>query len=188
MSRRFFTADLHLGHANVIRYCARPYRDAEHMQKSLVANINSRVKEDDVLVHVGDFCTRGFAKGEEGSRLKARDYLKLINAPVVMVLGNHDRQNKTKTVCEYMFCDVGPQRAFVTHYPTTAPHMPPALMDFVRSTCQFAVTGHVHEKWLYQWDGHGLLNVNVGVDQWKYMPVSDDELLVAVNKIKRQKL
>lgn len=188
MSRRFWTADWHLGHPAIIDFCKRPFRNVEHMNTRLIGNANMRAKEDDTLVHVGDFVTKGVARGVEGMRLKAKDYLKYIDASITLVEGNHDKQNKTKTVCEFMFCDIGPQRAFVTHYPTTAEHMPPALMDFVRSTCNFAICGHVHERWLFAWDGFGLLNINVGVDRWKYQPVSDDELLVAVDKIKHQKL
>ena len=32
----FFTADLHFGHANIIRHCARPFADVEEMDLSLI--------------------------------------------------------------------------------------------------------------------------------------------------------
>ena len=34
----FFTADLHFGHANIIRHCARPFASVEDMDAALLAN------------------------------------------------------------------------------------------------------------------------------------------------------
>lgn len=186
MARRFWTSDWHLGHPAIIEYCKRPFKDVHHMNERLIGEANMRAKAEDTVVHVGDFVTKGVAKGVEGLRLKAVDYLKRLDAAYVLIEGNHDKQNKTKTVGRYMFTDIGPQHAFVSHYPTTAEHMPPSLLAYARASADFAIVGHVHEKWLYQWDGHGLLNVNVGVDQHNYRPISDDEILTLVNKIKRQ--
>ena len=32
----FFTSDTHFGHANIIRFCNRPYRDVNHMNQELI--------------------------------------------------------------------------------------------------------------------------------------------------------
>ena len=69
-----WTADLHLGHGNIIKYCNRPFRDAHHMNTTLIANINSRAKPGDKLIHVGDFCCRGNERGISGVRNKAEDW------------------------------------------------------------------------------------------------------------------
>ena len=192
MSKRYWTADLHLGHGHLIDYCKRPFKSIEHMNERLIAEINMRCKPEDTLVHVGDAVTKGVAKGVEGLRLKWADYRKLIHCNVVMVTGNHDRQNKTKTVCDHMVCQVGPQRAFVTHYPSDSETHDPFLIDWVAESCNFVVCGHVHERWKFKMHGvtHGkppLLNVNVGVDQHNYRPLSDDELLGLVAQFKRGK-
>src|SRR3954452_14523275 len=61
-SRRFslmttyFTADLHLGHANIIRYCDRPFADAGEMDAALLNNLNAVVRQEDTLYVLGDFC------------------------------------------------------------------------------------------------------------------------------------
>ncbi len=33
----FFTADLHFGHANIIKYCKRPFTDVAAMDRALIA-------------------------------------------------------------------------------------------------------------------------------------------------------
>jgi calcineurin-like phosphoesterase family protein len=72
-----FPADLHLGHANIIKFCQRPFLSSEEQElafrdsrgdfrlseatvrrhdDALLEAINSRVAESDILWIVGDFC------------------------------------------------------------------------------------------------------------------------------------
>ena len=41
----WFTADLHLGHRNIIDYCDRPFTDVDVMNRALVDNWNEVVAE-----------------------------------------------------------------------------------------------------------------------------------------------
>jgi calcineurin-like phosphoesterase family protein len=78
----YFTADLHLGHNNIIKYCNRPFDSVEEMDYTIIANWNSRVKENDVVYIIGDFAFKelsGYA-----SRLIGIKYL---------ILGSHDKIN-----------------------------------------------------------------------------------------------
>ena len=50
----WITADLHLGHGNIIKYCNRPFNDVNHMNVMLVNNWNSVVSDDDVVFVLGD--------------------------------------------------------------------------------------------------------------------------------------
>ena len=52
----FFTADPHFGHANIIRSCSRPFKDAEEMDRTLIDNWNACVGEEDAVFILGDFC------------------------------------------------------------------------------------------------------------------------------------
>ena len=45
----FFTADTHFGHANIIRYCGRPFADAAAMDGALIAIWNAAVAPGDTV-------------------------------------------------------------------------------------------------------------------------------------------
>lgn len=55
MLRTFFTSDSHFGHANIIRYCQRPFADADEMDSALIRIWNSVVDPRDTVYHLGDF-------------------------------------------------------------------------------------------------------------------------------------
>lgn len=55
MPNTWFTADFHLGHANIIRYCSRPFSTVEEMDQAIVERLNASVKPNDVLYFLGDF-------------------------------------------------------------------------------------------------------------------------------------
>ena len=78
----FFTADLHFGHANVIKFCARPFADVQEMDAALIANWNKRVGDDDDVWILGDFTFK---------RLEiAKDYLQQLQGRKHLIIGNHD--------------------------------------------------------------------------------------------------
>ena len=54
---RFWTSDLHLGHANIIRYCRRPFADVDAMNEALIERWNDTVADGDEvwvlsLIHI----------------------------------------------------------------------------------------------------------------------------------------
>ena len=55
----WFTADFHLGHTNIIRYCGRPFASASEMDEEILARVNECVKPEDELYFLGDFCIGG---------------------------------------------------------------------------------------------------------------------------------
>ena len=54
-NKLFFTSDTHFGHYNICRYCHRPFQSRSEMDQTLIANWNSVVPEDGIVVHCGDF-------------------------------------------------------------------------------------------------------------------------------------
>lgn len=47
-SRVFFTSDTHFNHANIIRYCQRPFKDPAEMNETLITNWNQTVGNEDI--------------------------------------------------------------------------------------------------------------------------------------------
>jgi calcineurin-like phosphoesterase family protein len=86
----YYTSDTHAYHANIIRHTHRPFSSVEEMNEALLTGINSVVKEDDWLYHLGDW-----AWGRHDKKLLFRnaiDFRKKINCRnVVLIFGNHDR-------------------------------------------------------------------------------------------------
>ena len=56
----YFTSDLHLFHANILRFCNRPFADVEDMNKTLINNIKNTLQPNDSLYFLGDI---GFNHG-----------------------------------------------------------------------------------------------------------------------------
>ncbi len=52
----FYISDLHIGHANAIRFDKRPFADIDEMNRAIIDNWNSRVKAEDTVYVLGDFC------------------------------------------------------------------------------------------------------------------------------------
>jgi len=94
---RWFTADLHFSHANIARFCGRPFIRDEYvegqlahvtdvwaMNEAIVHNINALVGPDDELWILGDVALGNIDK----SLLNVRRFRA---GRVVIVTGNHDR-------------------------------------------------------------------------------------------------
>ncbi len=45
-SRVFFTSDTHFNHANIIRFCNRPFKDVSHMNEAIISNWNRVVGQE----------------------------------------------------------------------------------------------------------------------------------------------
>jgi len=83
MNKTYFTADLHVGHANVLVYDKRPFRDLSHMHEVLINNYNSTVGPDDTCFFLGDI---GLGKAGVLGKVVAR-----LHGTKVLILGNHDK-------------------------------------------------------------------------------------------------
>jgi calcineurin-like phosphoesterase family protein len=81
----FFTADTHFGHANIIRYCGRPFASVEEMDEAMIATWNTVVGKEDTVFHLGDF-----ALGTDAKSIRA--VFARLNGRKRLIVGNHDRQ------------------------------------------------------------------------------------------------
>jgi calcineurin-like phosphoesterase family protein len=92
LERTFVTADHHLKHTNIIKFCNRPFANAEEMDQALIDNWNRIVRENDLVFHLGDFTLENFDV--------ARKFFAQLNGKI-MVLGNHWHHDRRWLPKEY---------------------------------------------------------------------------------------
>lgn len=80
----WITSDLHHFHKNIMKFCSntRAFSSVEEMHSFIEKDWNSKVKEEDVIFHLGDF---SFGKPEE-----TLEIMKRLKGNIVWIGGNHD--------------------------------------------------------------------------------------------------
>jgi calcineurin-like phosphoesterase family protein len=170
----FFTADYHLGHANIIGYCDRPFPDVETMDATIITNHNAAIGDDDTVTILGDLCfTRGRPK-------HAAAYISQLQGIKQLARGNHDLWQSNAEWIGCGFADAFNQRVIsidglrvlLNHWPIAPAKFPPAV-DMV-------LCGHVHGRTVPP------LNCCVSVEHWDYTPVSREALIPLLHTIYRK--
>lgn len=82
----YYTSDLHLGHENIIAHCSRPFSDAEEMDRTIITNWNSIIKDNDDVYILGDIA---FKLTDHDSIPK----IKSLKGRKHLIVGNHDVKN-----------------------------------------------------------------------------------------------
>ena len=82
MSKIFLVSDSHWNHANIIKYCGRPFANVKEMDKIMIRNWNEVVGVDDIVYHGGDFAFGDF-----------RPYIEQLNGTIHLIKGNHDKKD-----------------------------------------------------------------------------------------------
>lgn len=189
--KTFFTSDLHLQSSEnpgIIDWAHRPFKSVAKHDAALIRGINERCKPDDLLIHVGDFMNYGKNRGTEAGRNKPDFYLSQIACQVVFLEGNHDPNNHVRTIGRTLTTKVGRYIVSVGHYPAYDTRwecvQTPVYLTNTGPCCttHIHLCGHVHDAWRYKYDFNAL-NINIGVDAWKYRPVSEAELDAYIGKI-----
>lgn len=104
----WFTSDEHFNHANIMKYCNRPFKDVHEMNETIIANANAVVKDDDWVFHLGDFTFQD-----------PMQFLKLLKGKHYLIKGNHDRKNAHgfQWVADTHMLNVNQEiRIFMSHY------------------------------------------------------------------------
>lgn len=83
MSNIYFTSDLHLDHANIIKYCKRPFTDAKSMTEEIILKWNNQIQINDLVFILGDFLW-----GKNIDRLT--EITNRLNGRKILIKGNHD--------------------------------------------------------------------------------------------------
>lgn len=139
MPTTWFTADTHLGHANIVKFCLRPFltpteeeraredprgswrvspETVERHDAAILGAINAAVQPEDTLWVLGDFC---WGKLEEAQAYRNRIACRNVN----LVWGNHDHRSVepafAKTI-EQGMVKAGEHKIWLNHYPMRSWH------------------------------------------------------------------
>ena len=176
----FFTSDTHFNHANIIKFCNRPFKDVEQMNDVMIANWNSVIGKDDTVFHLGDFCLGGEA---EWTKILDR-----LNGKIYLIMGNHDLKNirqgfisRFEHVAMQMRIEIGKKRIYLCHYPFLC--FEGSYKDDV-----WQLFGHVHTRRSNSGIDAGRLQYlyptqyDVGVDNNNFTPVSFGQVKRIIDK------
>ena len=181
----YFIADTHFGHANIIKYCERPFADIDAMDNAIIQNWNATVGHDDEIYILGDFALM--------TADKTHNLVTRLNGKKYLIRGNHDKFlnnyesyiNDFVWIKDYAEISANKRKFVLFHYPITewAGYYHEAIHCY----------GHVHNRAAAQGSGdvrkieknthtqpwHA---VNVGVDVTGFRPVSTQEVIRTADK------
>lgn len=199
---RWFTADTHFGHANILKFEPnRPWDETHRMNLGLVERLTSSLSDGDELWHLGDV-----ALGYLNATLP---FLAMVGVPVTLVAGNHDRVHPCHGERAERFIEVYRERCQladlvltntrltlvdgtevkVSHFPYPDPSIARREDRHGRLVGdKFAewrpvdeggwlLCGHVHGSWRQR-----ARQINVGVDAWGGRPVSEEALVEIIKQ------
>lgn len=157
---QWFTADLHLGHYNIMKYCDRPFKTTNEMDKTIMDNLLVLLSGGDILYVLGDL-TFDASKAE-----MFFDEVDKCHTQVHFIWGNHDKGKVRKIIkersalCGHMEdIKVDGQSITLSHY---------AMRVWNKSHYNaWNLFGHSHgtlEPVGKQWD--------VGVDNTAFIPIN----------------
>lgn len=182
----FMSSDSHFQHFNISKYCHRPFESRKEMDDALIANWNSVVPEDGIVVHCGDFMLPHKTGDKEYKKIWDKLNFKLL----LLCRGNHDRiecgtymyGDKTVIVVDIAMVEVEGIKIMTCHYPLLAYPSDYQVFGHIHTlsdgTCN-GIDGDVVEKLRKtQYD--------VGVDQNGYTPVSYWKLVDIFRNIARK--
>ena len=171
----WFTADLHFGHSNIIKYCNRPFSSIIEHDQTLIHNWNSVIQQKDEVYVLGDIIfsnSPGFSYDHFLSKLKGRIYL---------IKGNHDKGvDKEPLLSRFEWI----KDVFMLK------------TQYKGKKVEIFLSHYSHQSWpknhygAYHAFGHshgGLKGIgkslDVGVDNWNYTPISLNFFIEEIDKM-----
>lgn len=168
----YFTADLHLGHKNILTLAGRDFQSIDEHDETIINTINETVSTADHLYILGDI---GFHKDLES----LKNYLLKIKCRNIHVIkGNHDnmqhliqlkREHVIADVKEMQTVQLGDKSIFCCHYPMRE------WPGFYRG--YYAAFGHTHGT-LPQYKK----SIDVGIDSIGIKPIEFEALTELIDR------
>ena len=168
----WFVSDTHFGHANIIKYCNRPWNsgidengelivspnDVVAMDNEMIQKWNNVVGKNDIVWHLGDFAL--------GGKEVAERVFPQLNGKINLVMGNHDHY-KVSWYYDLGFHRVYDRKVIINEF-VILTHAP---LQFLNNNCPFyQIFGHVHNSDAYQtWTKNSCCAC---VERHDYAPIS----------------
>lgn len=157
-SKLFVISDTHFCHNNIIKYCNRPFVDADQMNEAIISNWNNVVSSDDVVLHLGDI-TAGAGKFKDE---KSKEIVKRLNGNIIFIRGNHDEGIKSFKLIDNLMFHWNGVRIYCSHYP---------VYNF-KNFGDFHLYGHVHQN-----SKDYKNSFNCSVENINYTPIRLQEII-----------
>lgn len=163
-------SDTHFGHENIITYCKRPFKNADHMDQIMIERWQERVRPEDIIYHLGDV---GLTKGD----YLEKKIMPRLPGKKILVLGNHDKS--AKRMMEMGF-DFACENMMIQHFNHLLylVHRPQSL-----HRGDYILHGHIHnstpeDRAKFVKEGElvhiPIWNINLSVEMINYEPVTLD--------------
>lgn len=168
----YFISDTHFNHANIIKYCNRPFKTIQEMNEAIIKNWNSIVTSTDIIYHLGDLAL--------GRKEQIENIINKLNGKKYIVRGNHDRLG-VKTYEELGFnvlknapIELEEYKILLSHIPVPDKQIPKGFIN---------LHGHMHDKKLYEciekYDSKLYSiekHINISCDVTDFRPISLQEI------------
>jgi len=167
----YITADHHFSHGNIIKFCNRPFENSWEMDKFMINEWNSIIKDYDLVYYLGDF-------GLGSPKYLYENIISKLNGKIYFIKGNHDKsidkiQNKYNS---FEWIKDFYKLKIENKQPISLFHRPIESWDN-KNYGSIHFHGHSHGKCRIIEN-----RLDVGVDNIGYKPLKLEELLEIINK------
>ena len=179
----FFTSDTHFFHENIIKYCDRPFKNAEEMNEDLIKKWNEVIPTDGIVFHLGDVSLTA-------NQIGIKNLLERLNGDIYLIIGNHEKDVLRKESVRNRFAGIydiaeifvkddeityGEQHIVMCHYPMIV------WNGSHRGSWQ--LFGHVHGGLSNKGTmNHKPAQLDVGVDTSSFYPHTYQEIKEKITK------
>lgn len=188
--RKFVTADLHLGHNNILKYedSRAKFANVEEMDNYLISRWNSIVSPIDHVYIIGDV---SFYKDDA----KTKELINRLNGTKHLIDGNHDKDRSWAKWLKCGFASVQSElilqaakdiRVKMNHFPYIGENVNEGRFSDKRPVKQdgiWLIHGHMHSKGSKFNTDHQ--QICVSTELWNFLPVNMDNILAMIRKYKK---
>lgn len=173
----WYTSDSHFGHLNFLSFkdengerIRKEFDSLVEMDEAMVLRWNERIRQDDIVYHLGDVGFGGWNKLEE--------ILKRLNGRKRLIMGNHDRYGARNYERYFEIKPTG--RHFgsdmtgcdITFMVSHIPLHPLSVRNVYTTGPVFNLHGHLHKGQVGD-----PMYLNMSVENWNYAPVSMEDVI-----------